>query len=53
MVQATQKVIKMYQEASEMQDASASAEEAGKAATQLARLCDELLKVRPHARKYL
>ena len=47
MVQATTKVMKMYQEASGMHDATASAEEAGKAAMQLARLCDELLKVCP------
>ena len=45
MVQATEKVMEMYQEASEMRDAAASADEAGKAAMQLARLCDELLKV--------
>ena len=46
-VQATEKVMEMYREASEVQDASASSEEAGKAAMQLANLCDELLKVRP------
>ena len=39
----------MYREASETQHASASAEEAGKAAVQLARLCDDLLKVCRHA----
>ena len=38
----------MYQEASEMQHAGASAEEAGKAAVQLAHLCDDLLKVNFH-----
>ncbi len=47
-VQAVDKVMEMYQEASEMQDARASSEEAGKAAMQLANLCDELLKVRSH-----
>lgn len=35
----------MYKEASEVQHASASAEEAGKAAVQLSHLCDSLLKV--------
>ena len=47
MVQATEEVMEIYQEASKMQDARASAEEAGKAAMQLANLCDELLKVSP------
>ena len=44
-MQAVEKAMRLYQEALEMQNAGASAEEASKAAVHLAHLCDDLLKV--------
>ena len=49
LLQAVETAMAMYREACETQHPSASAEEAGKAAVQLARLCDDLLKVCGHA----